>query len=197
MDPELISGADGGCWRLRTPGYSLVFPGCLPAWSILGCFADCKLHDTASSGVGDPGENLPCLNAPCNFCCSLKAPRACPSSPSPMHTTYLDLRSQCGLRKGPHSKSFPPCELPVPHLWPRRKQSLRAMAEKIMLIRAKLKEKLRILGTPGSWEHITTQLGTHSFMGLLRKCLARGFLCTELASPSLGQSCLHAGAAAL
>ncbi|XP_019369864.1 PREDICTED: putative aspartate aminotransferase, cytoplasmic 2 [Gavialis gangeticus] len=54
-----------------------------------------------------------------------------------------------------------------PALRSKWKQSLRAMAEKIMLIRAKLKEKLRILGTPGSWEHITTQLGTHSFMGLL------------------------------
>ncbi|KYO34283.1 putative aspartate aminotransferase, cytoplasmic 2 isoform B [Alligator mississippiensis] len=54
-----------------------------------------------------------------------------------------------------------------PALCSKWKQSLRAMAEKIMLIRAKLKEKLRILGTPGSWEHITTQLGTHSFMGLL------------------------------
>lgn len=35
-----------------------------------------------------------------------------------------------------------------------------------MLIREKLKEKLRILGTPGSWEHITRQLGVHSFIGL-------------------------------
>uniref|UniRef100_A0A8C3H8A4 aspartate transaminase n=1 Tax=Chrysemys picta bellii TaxID=8478 RepID=A0A8C3H8A4_CHRPI len=44
---------------------------------------------------------------------------------------------------------------------------LRMLAEKIMLIREKLKEKLRILGTPGCWEHLTAQSGTRSFTGLL------------------------------
>ncbi|XP_074837806.1 putative aspartate aminotransferase, cytoplasmic 2 [Carettochelys insculpta] len=47
------------------------------------------------------------------------------------------------------------------------KQSLRMQVEKIMLIREKLKEKLRLLGTPGCWEHLTTQSGTRSFTGLL------------------------------
>ncbi|XP_003226792.2 putative aspartate aminotransferase, cytoplasmic 2 [Anolis carolinensis] len=47
------------------------------------------------------------------------------------------------------------------------KQSLKALVKRIMLIREKLKEKLRILGTPGSWEHITTQSGVNSFIGLL------------------------------
>ncbi|XP_067406865.1 aspartate aminotransferase, cytoplasmic-like [Emydura macquarii macquarii] len=51
-------------------------------------------------------------------------------------------------------------------LWGKWKQSLRMLVEKIMLIREKLKEKLRILGTPGSWEHLTAQAGTRSFMGL-------------------------------
>uniref|UniRef100_A0A670ZG38 aspartate transaminase n=1 Tax=Pseudonaja textilis TaxID=8673 RepID=A0A670ZG38_PSETE len=37
---------------------------------------------------------------------------------------------------------------------------------RIMLIREKLKEKLRILGTPGSWEHLTRQSGVRSFIGL-------------------------------
>ncbi|XP_075766910.1 putative aspartate aminotransferase, cytoplasmic 2 isoform X2 [Pelodiscus sinensis] len=49
-----------------------------------------------------------------------------------------------------------------------RKQSLRALVEKILLIREKLKAKLRLLGTPGCWEHLTAQVGTRSFTGLLR-----------------------------
>ncbi|XP_062995559.1 putative aspartate aminotransferase, cytoplasmic 2 [Elgaria multicarinata webbii] len=47
------------------------------------------------------------------------------------------------------------------------KQSLRTLVKRIMLIREKLKEKLRILGTPGSWEHLTEQSGVYSFIGLL------------------------------
>ncbi|KAL8173874.1 UNVERIFIED_CONTAM: hypothetical protein K2H54_030572 [Gekko kuhli] len=47
-----------------------------------------------------------------------------------------------------------------------RKLSLRMVVERIMLIREKLKEKLRILGTPGSWEHLTAQSGMCSFIGL-------------------------------
>uniref|UniRef100_A0A8D2LJC8 aspartate transaminase n=1 Tax=Varanus komodoensis TaxID=61221 RepID=A0A8D2LJC8_VARKO len=47
------------------------------------------------------------------------------------------------------------------------KQSLQTLVKRIMLIREKLKEKLRILGTPGSWEHITEQSGVYSFTGLL------------------------------
>ncbi|XP_020641805.3 putative aspartate aminotransferase, cytoplasmic 2 [Pogona vitticeps] len=46
-------------------------------------------------------------------------------------------------------------------------QSLQALVKRIMLIREKLKEKLRILGTPGSWEHLTAQSGVFSFIGLL------------------------------
>uniref|UniRef100_A0A8D0E9Q0 aspartate transaminase n=1 Tax=Salvator merianae TaxID=96440 RepID=A0A8D0E9Q0_SALMN len=47
------------------------------------------------------------------------------------------------------------------------KQSLKALVKRIMLVREKLKEKLRILGTPGSWEHLTAQSGVYSFIGLL------------------------------
>ncbi|KAM9165618.1 putative aspartate aminotransferase, cytoplasmic 2 [Pangshura tecta] len=54
-----------------------------------------------------------------------------------------------------------------PALLNKWKQSLRMQAEKIMLIREKLKEKLRILGTPGCWDHLTAQSGTRSFTGLL------------------------------
>nr|XP_033805927.1 putative aspartate aminotransferase, cytoplasmic 2 [Geotrypetes seraphini] len=48
-------------------------------------------------------------------------------------------------------------------LW---KQSLLTMAERFMFNRQKLKEKLRILGTPGTWDHITNQKGMYSFSGL-------------------------------
>ncbi|XP_063167442.1 putative aspartate aminotransferase, cytoplasmic 2 [Candoia aspera] len=46
------------------------------------------------------------------------------------------------------------------------KQSIQTLVKRIMLIREKLKEKLRILGTPGSWEHLTAQSGVYSFIGL-------------------------------
>lgn len=47
-----------------------------------------------------------------------------------------------------------------------RKQSLKGVVENIMLIKEKVKEKLRLLGTPGSWNHITRQSGTHGYLGL-------------------------------
>ncbi|XP_006170714.1 putative aspartate aminotransferase, cytoplasmic 2 isoform X2 [Tupaia chinensis] len=46
------------------------------------------------------------------------------------------------------------------------KQSLKEVIENIMLIKEKVKEKLRLLGTPGSWDHITEQNGTHGYLGL-------------------------------
>ncbi|MBZ3886782.1 Aspartate aminotransferase, cytoplasmic [Sciurus carolinensis] len=46
------------------------------------------------------------------------------------------------------------------------KQSLKGVVENIMLIKEKVKEKLRLLGTPGSWDHITQQTGTHGYLGL-------------------------------
>ena len=55
-----------------------------------------------------------------------------------------------------------------------RKQSLEGIIENIMLIKEKVKEKLRLLGTPGSWDHITEQKGSHSYLGLNCKCLGRG-----------------------
>lgn len=55
-----------------------------------------------------------------------------------------------------------------------RKQSLKGLVENIMLIKEKVKEKLRLLGTPGSWDHITDQNGTHSYLGLNCKCLGGG-----------------------
>ncbi|KAM6221035.1 putative aspartate aminotransferase, cytoplasmic 2 [Rhynchocyon petersi] len=46
------------------------------------------------------------------------------------------------------------------------KYSLKRVVENIMLVKEKVKEKLRLLGTPGSWDHITDQKGTHSYLGL-------------------------------
>ncbi|XP_062069803.1 putative aspartate aminotransferase, cytoplasmic 2 [Lepus europaeus] len=46
------------------------------------------------------------------------------------------------------------------------KQSLKGIMESIMLIKEKVKERLRLLGTPGSWDHITEQNGTHGYLGL-------------------------------
>ncbi|XP_074185767.1 putative aspartate aminotransferase, cytoplasmic 2 isoform X5 [Rhinolophus sinicus] len=46
------------------------------------------------------------------------------------------------------------------------KQNLKEVVENIMLIKEKVKEKLRLLGTPGSWNHITDQKGTHGYLGL-------------------------------
>uniref|UniRef100_A0A8C6R0Y6 aspartate transaminase n=1 Tax=Nannospalax galili TaxID=1026970 RepID=A0A8C6R0Y6_NANGA len=48
----------------------------------------------------------------------------------------------------------------------RKKQSLKAVVENIMLVKEKVKEKLRLLGTPGSWNHITEQSGTHGYLEL-------------------------------
>ncbi|XP_004469441.2 putative aspartate aminotransferase, cytoplasmic 2 [Dasypus novemcinctus] len=53
-----------------------------------------------------------------------------------------------------------------PALQVKWKQSLKGVVENIMLIKEKVKEKLRLLGTPGNWDHITEQLGTHSYLGL-------------------------------
>uniref|UniRef100_A0A8C5KKA6 Glutamic-oxaloacetic transaminase 1-like 1 n=1 Tax=Jaculus jaculus TaxID=51337 RepID=A0A8C5KKA6_JACJA len=46
------------------------------------------------------------------------------------------------------------------------KKSLEGIVENIMLIKEKVKEKLRLLGTPGSWDHITEQSGSHGYLGL-------------------------------
>lgn len=50
-----------------------------------------------------------------------------------------------------------------------RKDNVKTMADRVLLMRAQLKEKLKALGTPGTWEHITEQIGMFSFTGLNRK----------------------------
>ncbi|XP_068826622.1 putative aspartate aminotransferase, cytoplasmic 2 [Capricornis sumatraensis] len=46
------------------------------------------------------------------------------------------------------------------------RQSLEGVVENVMMTKEKVKEKLRLLGTPGSWDHITEQKGSHSYLGL-------------------------------
>ncbi|EGV94637.1 Putative aspartate aminotransferase, cytoplasmic 2 [Cricetulus griseus] len=53
-----------------------------------------------------------------------------------------------------------------PALFGEWKQSLKGVVENIMLIKEKVKEKLRLLGTPGTWNHITEQSGFHGYLGL-------------------------------
>ncbi|XP_043938981.1 putative aspartate aminotransferase, cytoplasmic 2 [Protopterus annectens] len=52
-----------------------------------------------------------------------------------------------------------------PALYAEWRENLKVMVERIMLIRDKLKERLRLLSTPGSWEHITNQAGMYCFTG--------------------------------
>lgn len=44
------------------------------------------------------------------------------------------------------------------------------MADRVLLMRDQLKLKLQSLGTPGTWDHITQQIGMFSFTGLNRTC---------------------------
>ncbi|XP_051507063.1 aspartate aminotransferase, cytoplasmic-like [Myxocyprinus asiaticus] len=53
-----------------------------------------------------------------------------------------------------------------PELFAEWKDNVKTMAERVLLMRAQLKEKLKALGTPGTWEHITEQIGMFSFTGL-------------------------------
>lgn len=55
-----------------------------------------------------------------------------------------------------------------------RKNSLKVLVGDVMLVKEKVKEKLRLLGTPGSWDHITDQKGPNSYLGLNCKCLRGG-----------------------
>ncbi|XP_062375624.1 aspartate aminotransferase, cytoplasmic [Sardina pilchardus] len=53
-----------------------------------------------------------------------------------------------------------------PELFQMWKDNVKTMADRVLLMRAQLKEKLLALGTPGTWEHITEQIGMFSFTGL-------------------------------
>lgn len=43
------------------------------------------------------------------------------------------------------------------------------MVDRVRSVRTSLKEHLHKLGTPGNWNHITTQIGMFSYLGLTRK----------------------------
>ena len=47
-----------------------------------------------------------------------------------------------------------------------REQNVKQMAERILLMRKMLYDKLKALGTPGTWNHIVEQTGMFSYTGL-------------------------------
>ncbi|XP_048843829.1 aspartate aminotransferase, cytoplasmic [Brienomyrus brachyistius] len=56
--------------------------------------------------------------------------------------------------------------LTTPELFEEWKGNVKTMADRVLLMRAQLKAKLQALGTPGTWDHITQQIGMFSFTGL-------------------------------
>uniref|UniRef100_A0A3Q3NCS9 Aspartate aminotransferase n=2 Tax=Labrus bergylta TaxID=56723 RepID=A0A3Q3NCS9_9LABR len=56
--------------------------------------------------------------------------------------------------------------LNTPELFAEWKDNVKTMADRVLLMRAQLKAKLQALGTPGTWDHITEQIGMFSFTGL-------------------------------
>uniref|UniRef100_A0A8D3CN76 Aspartate aminotransferase n=1 Tax=Scophthalmus maximus TaxID=52904 RepID=A0A8D3CN76_SCOMX len=53
-----------------------------------------------------------------------------------------------------------------PELFAEWSDNVKTMADRVLLMRAQLKAKLQALGTPGTWDHITEQIGMFSFTGL-------------------------------
>uniref|UniRef100_A0A4W5JG64 Aspartate aminotransferase n=1 Tax=Hucho hucho TaxID=62062 RepID=A0A4W5JG64_9TELE len=53
-----------------------------------------------------------------------------------------------------------------PNLFTEWKGNVKTMADRVLLMRDQLKAKLIALGTPGTWDHITQQIGMFSFTGL-------------------------------
>ncbi|PWA25654.1 hypothetical protein CCH79_00001642 [Gambusia affinis] len=56
-----------------------------------------------------------------------------------------------------------------PELFSEWKDNVKTMADRVLRMRAQLKAKLQALGTPGTWDHITDQIGMFSFTGLNSK----------------------------
>jgi aspartate aminotransferase len=54
------------------------------------------------------------------------------------------------------------------------------MFDRVQSVRTSLKENLEKLGTPGNWDHITTQKGMFSFLGLTRKFILNTMLISLL-----------------
>ncbi|GFG37317.1 hypothetical protein Cfor_03256 [Coptotermes formosanus] len=53
-----------------------------------------------------------------------------------------------------------------PQLFEEWKECVRTMANRVLDMRRGLKERLERLGTPGTWDHIVTQIGMFSYTGL-------------------------------
>eukprot|EP00808_Paulinella_micropora_P005816 g55114.t1 len=63
--------------------------------------------------------------------------------------------------------------LGTPALFEEWKQEMRMMSGRINEMRKSLRTGLEKLGTPGTWEHITTQIGMFSYTGMTKEqCLA-------------------------
>lgn len=56
--------------------------------------------------------------------------------------------------------------LNCPELFTEWKGNVKTMADRVLLMRDQLKAKLQALGTAGTWDHITQQIGMFSFTGL-------------------------------
>ncbi|KAM8858492.1 aspartate aminotransferase, cytoplasmic [Spinachia spinachia] len=56
--------------------------------------------------------------------------------------------------------------LNTPELFTEWKDNVSTMAGRVLMMRAQLRAKLEALGTPGTWDHITEQIGMFSFTGL-------------------------------
>ena len=53
-----------------------------------------------------------------------------------------------------------------PALYSQWRDCIKIMADRIINMRAGLRERLEALGTPGDWSHITSQIGMFSYTGL-------------------------------
>merc|ERR1711874_458479 len=53
-----------------------------------------------------------------------------------------------------------------PERFDRWKAELKSMADRVLEVRALLRKGLEAKGTPGTWNHITDQIGMFSFTGL-------------------------------
>jgi len=56
-----------------------------------------------------------------------------------------------------------------PQLFAMWEEDLRTMSGRIIEMRKGLRERLEKMGTPGNWDHITSQIGMFSFTGLSEK----------------------------
>lgn len=56
-----------------------------------------------------------------------------------------------------------------PSLFEEWRSCIRTMSDRIRLMRTGLRDRLVALGTPGTWDHVVSQIGMFSYTGLNRK----------------------------